>query len=81
MTMTTIKNIAELATALAPAFEGRISLSVDELAAASGIGRTKIFSDIKTRRLRVCKVGRRTVVLAIDAMAWLRGETAGEKAA
>ena len=37
-----------------------------------GISRTKTYEEIKSGRLRVIKVGRRTYVAREDAEAWLR---------
>lgn len=49
----------------------RIALTIDEAAAAVGIGRTLVFSEIKTGRLIARKVGRRTVILQDDLELWL----------
>jgi hypothetical protein len=42
------------------------------LTAATGIGRPKLYEEIKAKRLKVKQVGGRTVVLAKDLDAWLQ---------
>jgi len=47
------------------------ALSVDEVAKWAGVGRVKVYAEIKAKRLKVVKLGRRTIVRADDAKAWL----------
>ena len=47
------------------------ALSVDEVAKWAGIGRVKVWAEIKDKRLKVVRLGRRTLVRAADARAWL----------
>lgn len=54
------------------AVDERLSYSVEEVARLAGIGRTSIYADIKSGRLRARKAGRRTLILQEDARAWLR---------
>lgn len=49
----------------------KLAFTVEELAAATGIGRTRIFEAIKHGRLRARKNGRATIILAEDAREFL----------
>jgi excisionase family DNA binding protein len=52
------------------------ALSIEEVAAWAGIGRGKAYKEIGAGRLKVTKIGRRTIVRAVDAKAWLHGPEA-----
>lgn len=54
----------------------KLAYNIPELTAASGVGRTKIYEEIKSGRLKATKAGGRTIILAEDARAWLAGKTA-----
>ena len=43
-------------------FRDRISCTIDEACAATGLGRTKLYEEIGAGRVRVTKVGKRTLV-------------------
>jgi hypothetical protein len=47
------------------------ALSVRSFCESVGIGRTRFYQEVKAGRLRVRKVGSRTIVLAADAEEWL----------
>jgi hypothetical protein len=47
------------------------AMSVRCFCESVGIGRTRFYEEVRARRLRVRKVGRRTIVTADDAEAWL----------
>lgn len=49
----------------------KLAYSIRDLMAASGLGRTFIYEEIKSERLIVRKAGRRSIVLRDDALAWL----------
>lgn len=49
----------------------RLAFSIDQLAKAVSIGRTRIYQEIKTGRLRPLKCGRRTLVPATEVQRWL----------
>ena len=46
-------------------------MSVRGFCESVGIGRTRFYQEVKTGRLRVRKVGRRTIVTSDDAEDWL----------
>lgn len=48
------------------------ALSISDLTRATSLGRTKIYQEIKEKRLKVFKVGRRTLVLVEEMQAWLQ---------
>ena len=50
----------------------KLALTVQEAAAATGVGRTTIFEEIRRNQLIARKIGRRTVILQEDLDAWLR---------
>jgi hypothetical protein len=47
------------------------AMSVRGFCESVGIGRTRFYQEVKTGRLRVRKVGRRTIVTSDDADEWL----------
>ena len=49
-----------------------IALSIPEAAKTSGIGRTSIYDEIASGRLRAVKRGRRTLILSDDLKAWIQ---------
>ncbi|WP_243286688.1 helix-turn-helix domain-containing protein [Geothrix terrae] len=51
----------------------KVALSVAEFCAQFSLGRSKAYEEIKAGRLRIVKVGRRTLITVTDAMAWLTG--------
>ena len=60
----------------------REAFSADEFAKRCGIGRTKIFAEIKEGRLIARKVGQRTLITADEGRAWLHSlPKAGDQAA
>ena len=46
------------------------ALSITEFCESFGIGRTSVYAEINAGRLRVVKVGNRTLVLMEDAERW-----------
>ena len=49
----------------------KFGLTIDELVAACGLGRTSIYGQIRDGRLVARKCGRRTIILPSDAQNWL----------
>ncbi|MBS1767178.1 MAG: helix-turn-helix domain-containing protein [Acidobacteria bacterium] len=49
----------------------KLAYSVAEVCELIGLGRTGVFKEIRERRLRVVKAGRRTLIPAAELKAWL----------
>ena len=49
----------------------KITLSISEVAARTGISRTRLYQEISAGRLIVRKCGRRTLVPAAELQAWV----------
>ena len=49
----------------------KLAYSVEEFGAVAGLGRTKLYAEIGAGRLRARKAGKRTIILAEDARAYL----------
>jgi hypothetical protein len=52
-------------------YQSRLAYTIAELVRGTGAGRSKIYEEIAAGRLKVRKLGSRTLVLHGDAMAWL----------
>jgi len=52
--------------------DNRVAFTIDEVAKAAGIGRTTVFEEIRHGRLVARKMGRRTIIMAVDRDAWLK---------
>ncbi len=50
----------------------KITLSISEVAARTGISRTRLYQEISAGRLIVRKCGRRTLVPAAELDAWVQ---------
>ena len=48
------------------------AMSIDEFCSRYGPGRTKVYQELKSGRLRARKIGTRTVIAEDDAEDWLR---------
>jgi excisionase family DNA binding protein len=57
-------------TQFTPAIE-KAAYRISEFCEAFGVGKTKVFDEIKDGRLKVRKAGRMTLIRAEDAKAWL----------
>lgn len=49
----------------------KLSLSIREAMEATGLGRTRIYAEIASGRLRAVKSGRRTLILVSGVEKWL----------
>jgi excisionase family DNA binding protein len=49
----------------------RLAYPIDEFAGALGIGRSKLYAEIRAGRLKAKKLGSRTLIKASDAHAYL----------
>jgi excisionase family DNA binding protein len=49
-----------------------LAYSIPEAVAATGIGRSSLYTQIKDGHLRSTKIGGRTVIMAEHLTAWLR---------
>jgi hypothetical protein len=54
-----------------PAASAPLAYTIDDFAIASGTGRTKVYAAIRAGHLRARKYGKRTLILAEDARAFL----------
>jgi excisionase family DNA binding protein len=50
----------------------QLAHTISDVAKCACIGRTLIYSEIASGRLKAHKVGRRTVILNADLLAWLK---------
>ena len=50
-----------------------LAYTVEDFAASTGLGRTRLYEAIRNRQLRARKYGKRTVILAEDGRAFLAG--------
>ena len=55
----------------AAGFAPRLAYRVEEFVAVSGIGRTTLYAEIKAGRLKARKIGKRTLITAEAARAFL----------
>jgi excisionase family DNA binding protein len=44
----------------------QMSLSIEEVCAATGLGRTKLYEHINSGKLKARKLGKRTLILKVD---------------
>ena len=54
-----------------PALSAKLSLSIEEAAKLSSIGRSNLFKAIREKKLTARKLGRRTIILQTDLQAFL----------
>jgi hypothetical protein len=79
MTNPTKANIDQVTPPAPPVVDGRLAFSIAQLSAASSVGKTHIYEEIKCGRLKVRKIGKRTLVLAEEARRWIAGDAAADK--
>ena len=51
----------------------KLAYTVEDFAASTGLGRTRLYEAIKNRQLRARKYGKRTIILAEDGRAFVAG--------
>ncbi|NLZ43192.1 MAG: helix-turn-helix domain-containing protein [Comamonadaceae bacterium] len=49
----------------------RLAFTIEELAEAAGLGRTTIYREVKSGRLRLTKIGKRSIITVAEAERWL----------
>ncbi len=49
----------------------KAAYSIAEFCALVSLGRSRVFEEIREKRLRIVKVGRRTLIPAVEVTAWL----------
>ena len=54
--------------------------SIAEFSEYYGIGRTRVYAEIRAGRLRAIKVGQRTLIIVDDAEAWLLSRPSSQDA-
>lgn len=52
---------------------GRLAHSICDVTKITGVGRSLLYEEIKEGRLRIRKLGRRTLIFDADLRAWLEG--------
>jgi hypothetical protein len=65
----------------AEATKAKGAFTVNDFCERYSVGRTLAYEEIKAGRLRTRKAGRRTLILAQDAEAWISGLPSGGRAA
>jgi excisionase family DNA binding protein len=51
----------------------RLAYSIADVTRITGVGRSLLYEEIKEGRLRIRKLGRRTLIFDADLRAWLEG--------
>lgn len=67
-------NMMQIASLLNPAPDQqvvKVAFTIDEFCGSFGVGRSYVYEEIKAGRLKSRKAGRRTLITADDARAWL----------
>jgi hypothetical protein len=62
-------------------FRDRISCTIPEACAATGLGRTKIYEEIAAGRVQTSKVGTRTLILVQSLVAMIDPSASSQQAA
>jgi excisionase family DNA binding protein len=65
---------------MATTIESRGALTVDEFCGWANIGRSKFYQEVSDGRIRLRKVGRKSVITVPDARAWLENLPDGRRA-
>jgi excisionase family DNA binding protein len=51
-----------------------LGYSVNQAAAAAGVGRTTIYEEIRAGEIAICKIGDRTIIEVSELKRWLRSK-------
>ena len=51
--------------------DGKLAYSLNELCEVAAVGRTTVYAALKDGSLKARKRGRNTIILVVDALAWL----------
>jgi excisionase family DNA binding protein len=70
-TMATPENVEPQAGQSDRLTADRLAYPIDEFASALGVGRSKLYAEIKAGRLKAKKLGSRTLIKATDGQAYL----------
>jgi predicted DNA-binding transcriptional regulator AlpA len=62
-------------------FRDRISCTIPEACAATGLGRTKIYEEISAGRVQTSKVGTRTLIIVESLVAMIDSNASSQRAA
>lgn len=54
-----------------PSRTDRLAYTIVELAEMSGLGRTTIYREAKAGRLRLTKIGKRSIITVAEAKRWM----------
>ncbi|GAA2821482.1 hypothetical protein GCM10010836_11520 [Aminobacter aminovorans] len=73
-----MSEVSEERTTAAPS---KAAYSIDEFCETFGVGRTLAYDEVAAGRLLTRKAGRRTLIRAVDAQAWLDALPSGRNAA
>lgn len=64
------------ASAVFAPMQGKIAYTVDEAMCVMNIGRTKFYQEVQAGRLKIVKLGKKTLVPATEPANWLERLTA-----
>jgi excisionase family DNA binding protein len=64
------------ATPHSDGLDGLLTISVDRLSEMTSVHRSQIYADAKGGKLKVTKMGRRTLIRVADARAWIDAASA-----
>jgi len=56
---------------MAASIQGKAAYSIAEFCSLVSLGRSRVFEEIREKRLHIVKVGRRTLIPAVEVSAWL----------
>lgn len=72
------RKLTPIAEELKASLPNQIVLSIEQLATAAGSSKAFIYDEIKSGKLKLNKLGRKSIVLVPEALNWLMGGNAYE---